>query len=215
MKENKEQWFLSFITGRGTYQEDQVRRGRGARSSSTTATRATSRRRSASPKLQVLEDSTDKKTRWIELRIPVTEGPRYRVGNFDFAGNTVVKTEALRPLFKLKKGEYYSQKKIRKGLEKAQEVYGAGGYLEFTGFPDYKFRDEPEPGRAGRRPQALGRRPRRSRRPADRRRHDAAAGRASSTSSTASRSSATRRRATTSSAASCGWSKTACSTPRR
>ena len=24
-------------------------------------------------------------------------------------------------------------------------MYGAGGYLEFTGFPDYKFRDDPNP----------------------------------------------------------------------
>ena len=42
-------------------------------------------------------------------------------------------------------GEYYSEKKIRKGLEKAREVYGTGGYFEFTGFPDYKFRDDPNP----------------------------------------------------------------------
>src|SRR6185295_3005382 len=32
-----------------------------------------------------------------------------------------------------------------KGLEKAREVYGAGGYFEFTGYPDYKFRDQPNP----------------------------------------------------------------------
>jgi hypothetical protein len=34
-------------------------------------------------------------------------------------------------------GEYYGEKRIRKGLEKAREVYGTGGYFEFTGFPDY------------------------------------------------------------------------------
>ena len=32
----------------------------------------------------------DHRTRWIELRIPVTEGPRYRVGSFEIAGNTVL-----------------------------------------------------------------------------------------------------------------------------
>src|SRR5206468_10719087 len=35
--------------------------------------------------------------------------------------------------------------RIRKGLEKAREVYGTGGYYEFTGFPDYKFHDDPNP----------------------------------------------------------------------
>ncbi len=97
------------------------------------------------PELRVLEDSADKKTRWIELRIPVTEGPRYKVGSFEVAGNAVVKTDFLKPLFKMVPGEYYGEKRIRKGLEKAREVYGAGGYYEFTGFPDYKFHDDPNP----------------------------------------------------------------------
>ncbi len=97
------------------------------------------------PELKVLEDSADKKTRWIELRIPVTEGPRYKVGSFEVAGNTVVKTDFLKPLFKMVPGEYYGEKRIRKGLEKAREVYGTGGYYEFTGFPDYKFHDDPNP----------------------------------------------------------------------
>src|SRR4029077_1599702 len=35
--------------------------------------------------------------------------------------------------------------RIRKGLEKAREVYGTGGYMGFTGFPDYKFHDDPNP----------------------------------------------------------------------
>jgi outer membrane protein insertion porin family len=97
------------------------------------------------PELKVLGDSDDKKTRYIELRIPVTEGERYKVASFNFAGNTVVKTAALQPLFKVKVGEFYSEKAVRKGLEKAREIYGSGGYMEFTGFPDLKPRDEPSP----------------------------------------------------------------------
>ena len=44
-------------------------------------------------------------------------------------------------------GECYNEKNLRKGLEKAREVYGGAGYWEFTGFPDFKFRDDPTPGR--------------------------------------------------------------------
>ena len=87
------------------------------------------------PEMKILEDSKDGKTRWVQLRVPVTEGQAYTVGEFNFEGNTVVKAEALRPLFKLEAGEIYSEKKIRKGLEKAQEVYGVGGYFEFTAYP--------------------------------------------------------------------------------
>ena len=141
MKENKEQWFLSFISGRGTYQEEKFAedaqnildyyREKGYISAQV-----------GQPELKVLEDSSDDKTRWIQLRIPVTEGDRYRVGTFEFAGNEVVKPEVLAPLFKVKPGEYYSEKNIRKGLEKAREVYGAGGFFEFTAFPDLQPRDE-------------------------------------------------------------------------
>ncbi len=97
------------------------------------------------PDLKVLEDSKDSKTRWVELRIPVTEGNRYKVGKLSFEGNTIAKAEGLRPLFKLAEGEYYSEKAVRKGFEKAKELYGAGGYMEFTGYPDLAPRDEAPP----------------------------------------------------------------------
>src|SRR5499427_8977343 len=144
MKDNKERWFLSFISGRGTYQEtkfdedaDKIMayyRERGYLRASVGA-----------PEQVVLSDSNDKKTRYIELHVPITEGRRYRVGDVQFEGNTVVKTEFLQPLFGLKTGEYYNETLVRKGLEKSREVYGGAGYAEFTGFPDYKFRDDPLP----------------------------------------------------------------------
>src|SRR5437016_5407785 len=70
------------------------------------------------PELKVLQDTEDKKTRWIELRIPVNEGERYKVSDFEIAGNTVVKSEFLKPLFKTSVGEYYSEKEIRKSIKK-------------------------------------------------------------------------------------------------
>jgi len=93
------------------------------------------------PELKILEDSKDAKTRWVELRVPVTEGRQYRVGKLEFDGNKIVEARALRPLFKVEEGDIYSEKKIRKGFEKAKEVYGTGGYMEFTGYPDLAPRD--------------------------------------------------------------------------
>jgi len=97
------------------------------------------------PELKFVDNPSNKKTRWVDVQIPVREGNRYRIGNLEFAGNTIVKTEALRPLFKLKAGEYYSHKEITKGFQKAQEMYGAVGYMEFTGYPEPKPRDAPDP----------------------------------------------------------------------
>jgi outer membrane protein insertion porin family len=143
MKETKEHWFLSWITGRGTYQatkfeEDAEKVEEYYREQGYIQARV------GTPEIRTIEDSGDKETRWVQLRIPVTEGHRYRVGTVTFDGNKVVNTDFLEPLFKLKRGEYYSEKNVRKGFEKAREIYGAGGYFEFTGYPDMEFVDTAE-----------------------------------------------------------------------
>jgi outer membrane protein insertion porin family len=137
MKENKPKGILGFITGGGTYQEAKLEEDfdkvvEHYRNKGYIAVRI------GQPELKVLEDSKDGESRYIQLRIPITEGARYRVDEFSFEGNTVVKSEGLRPLFKIKKGDYYSDKDIRKGMEKARELYGSGGYMEFTGYPDLR-----------------------------------------------------------------------------
>lgn len=140
MKETKEHWFLSWITGRGTYQEAKFEED-AEKVEEFYRERGYIQARIGTPEIRTLEDSTDKETRWVQLRIPVTEGNRYRIGDVAFDGNKVVDTKFLQPLFKLKPGEYYSEKDVRKGFEKAREIYGAAGYFEFTGFPDMEFLD--------------------------------------------------------------------------
>jgi outer membrane protein insertion porin family len=88
------------------------------------------------PNLKKLRDSSDGKTRYMTLEIPVTEGRQLRIGEFNFDGNEKVTSEALRPLFKLATGDVYNEKRVREGLDKSREIYGAAGYFEFTGFPD-------------------------------------------------------------------------------
>ncbi|MBM3779206.1 MAG: hypothetical protein FJW23_13395, partial [Acidimicrobiia bacterium] len=97
--------------------------------------------RVGAPELRTIETDPDGETRWVELRVPVTEGPRFRVGQVEFAGNERLSDEGLRPLFALKQGAYYEEQAVRKGLEAAREIYGARGYWEFTGYPDTRPRD--------------------------------------------------------------------------
>jgi outer membrane protein insertion porin family len=155
LKENKENgpftdfihfptWFLSLIGDKGTYQEQKFDED-AEKVVAYYRDHGYLRANVGVPELKEVADSNDKKTRWVELKVPITEGPRYKVGSFEVAGNTIVKTEFLKPLFKMQPGEYYGEKRIRKGLEKAREVYGTGGYMDFTGFPDYKFHDDPNP----------------------------------------------------------------------
>jgi outer membrane protein insertion porin family len=143
MKSTKARSMLSFITGKGTYNENkfdedaekviEYYRNKGYITA-----------RVGQPEIKVLEDSADKETRWVQLNIPIDEGKRYRIGEFKFEGNKVVETKFLEPLFKLKKGDWYSDKPIRNGLIKSREIYGAGGYFEFTGFPDLEPLDAAE-----------------------------------------------------------------------
>src|SRR5258705_7555085 len=135
MKENKAKRGLISLFRGATYKEDKYEAD-AEMVSAFYREKGYVRARVGNPEVKTLENSKDGKTRWIQLRIPVTEGPRYRVGAFNFEGNTVVKSEALRPMFKVKEGEWYSEKYVRDGLKKAQEAYGAGGYMEFTGYPD-------------------------------------------------------------------------------
>ena len=142
MKENKGRGFFGFITGGGTFKEDKFAEDADKvveyyRDEGYITARV------GQPELKILEDSEDGSSRFVQLRVPVTEGKRYKVGNFTFEGNTIVKGESLRPLFKLNTGDTYSEKHIRKGLEKAREIYGAGGYYEFTAYPDLQPRDMP------------------------------------------------------------------------
>ena len=137
-------WFLSLIGDKGTYQEQKFDED-AEKVVAYYRDHGYLRANVGVPELKEISNSDDKKTRWVELKVPITEGPRYKVGSFDVAGNTVVKSDYLKPLFKMMPGEYYGEKRIRKGLEKAREVYGTGGYFEFTGFPDYKFQDDPNP----------------------------------------------------------------------
>ena len=93
------------------------------------------------PAVHTLEDTEDGRTRWVALRIPVTEGSQYRLAEFTIEGNKEVPADYLLSLFKLRRGELYSEKEIREGLNKARELYGALGRFEFTAYPDLRPRD--------------------------------------------------------------------------
>jgi outer membrane protein insertion porin family len=140
MKENKTHGMFTFILGTGAYKADKYEDD-ADKVVSYYRDRGYIEARVGQPELKILEDSKDEKTRWVELRIPVTEGQQYRVGKLEFEGNKIVDAKALRPLFKLEEGDIYSEKKVRKGFEKAKEVYGTGGYMEFTGYPDLSPRN--------------------------------------------------------------------------
>jgi outer membrane protein insertion porin family len=90
------------------------------------------------PRLQTLEDSKNRRTRWVQLTIPVEEGRPYRIASLTVEGNPSVRSDYLLSLVKLHKGDVYSEARVRDGLNKARELYGSLGHFEFTGYPELK-----------------------------------------------------------------------------
>jgi outer membrane protein insertion porin family len=142
MKENKPKGLLGFITGGGTYKEAEYEED-AAKVVEYYQNKGYPQARVGNPEIKVVEDSKDGKTRWVQLRIPVTEGHRYKFGQLAFEGNKLVRSDGLRLLYKVEPGDWYSRKKLTDGNKKAQEIYGSRGYMEFTPFPTFKYSDDP------------------------------------------------------------------------
>ena len=143
MKNTKERWFLSWITGRGTYKEAQFEED---------ADRLVAFYREegyidaqvGQPDLEYLDVAPDGESRGLRLRIPIEEGERYRVGEVSFDGNDVVNSTGMSQIFsELEPGDYYNEGYIRQAFESARELYGALGYYEMTLFPDLQPRTAP------------------------------------------------------------------------
>lgn len=135
MKTTKKHGMFSWITGKGTYNENKFDED-AEKITEYYRNRGYITARVGQPAIKTIEDSADKSTRWVELNIPIEEGQRYRVGTFKFEGNKIIDTKFIEPQYKLKVGDWYSDKPIRNGLVKSRELYGSLGYFEFTGFPD-------------------------------------------------------------------------------
>jgi outer membrane protein insertion porin family len=143
IKENKpKNPFYGWISGGGTYKENAFEED-AAKVVEYYQNHGYPQARVGQPEIKTLENTKDGKTRWIQLRIPVTEGERYKFGTLNFEGNKVVRSEGLKSLYKIEPGDWYSRKVLQDGNKKAQEIYGGAGYMEFTPFPMLAFSDDP------------------------------------------------------------------------
>ncbi|HEV2276315.1 MAG TPA: outer membrane protein assembly factor BamA, partial [Acidobacteriaceae bacterium] len=80
-----------------------------------------------------------RKGKRIDIRMPVEEGERYRLGSITFSGNKAVKNvKALRAQFALKDGDWINATAIGKGLDNLRKAYGTLGYINFTAVPNFR-----------------------------------------------------------------------------
>jgi outer membrane protein insertion porin family len=83
-----------------------------------------------------------RKGKRIDIKIPVDEEQRYRLGGVTFTGNAHVQNvKALRAQFPTKDGEFFNATAVGKGLENLRKAYNSLGYINFTAVPTPRVDD--------------------------------------------------------------------------
>lgn len=80
----------------------------------------------------------------LKIRVPITEGKVYRVGEVKIEGNSIFSEQQILSLVGLKKGEIVDGKRLQNAIyEDLKKVYGGQGFIQYTAEPDPQFKDSP------------------------------------------------------------------------
>ena len=72
----------------------------------------------------------------VDIKVPLEEGPQYRLGKFTIRGNKLFKQPMIAPVLQMKPGDIFDLSKVRKALENYKKLYGNYGYINFVATPD-------------------------------------------------------------------------------
>ena len=120
--ETKEKWFLSWITGAGTYKDD-VLKNDVNRIADLYFNNGYINVKVGEPKVTLLPDKSG-----LEVVIGITEGEQFRTGEIDFKGDLLETKEELRRKIKLERGEVFSREILRNDVFTLTDVYADKGY---------------------------------------------------------------------------------------
>lgn len=85
--------------------------------------------------------------RWLTLRFIIDEGPRYRVRNVSFIGNSAFETDQLTKLIELKPGEgeapEFNAAKMNQDVVALRDLYGSQGYVYSEVEAEPRFLEKP------------------------------------------------------------------------
>ncbi|GIT67337.1 MAG: hypothetical protein Ct9H300mP25_08090 [Acidobacteriota bacterium] len=89
MKKVKERYWLSWMTGRGTYKPEEYEEDAEA-IEAYYRDEGYIEAQVGQPLIEYLDESEDGETRGMTLRVPIDEGERYRIGDLNFSGNEIL-----------------------------------------------------------------------------------------------------------------------------
>jgi outer membrane protein insertion porin family len=120
--ETKEKWFLSWITGAGTYKEDALKNDAN-RIADLYFNNGYINVKVGEPQVKLLPDRSG-----LEVTIGITEGEQYRTGSIDFKGDLLESKEVLYGKVKLEKGQVFSREVLRVDVIALTDLYADKGY---------------------------------------------------------------------------------------
>ncbi|TWJ19273.1 outer membrane protein assembly factor BamA [Geobacter argillaceus] len=120
--ETKEKWFLSWLTGAGTYKEE-VLKNDAAAIADLYFNNGYVNVKVGEPKIELLPDKSG-----LTVTIAITEGDQFRTGTINFKGDLLESHDALAKLVKLKSGELFSRATLRMDIFTLTDLYADKGY---------------------------------------------------------------------------------------
>lgn len=120
--ETKERWFLSWITGRGTYREEMLQNDLEIIADQY-FNKGHIRVRVKQPQLTLTADQ-----KYMDVLIEIDEGEQFRVGRVDVQGDLLKSREDLLALTKLREGDIFSREKLRQSIFALNDLYADQGY---------------------------------------------------------------------------------------
>jgi outer membrane protein insertion porin family len=122
MMETKESWFLSWLTGAGTYKEETLKNDVN-RITDFYYNNGYVAIKVGEPKVELLPDKSG-----LVVTMGVTEGDQFRVGALDFKGDLLEGRNDLAVMLKLKTGEIFNRSLLRVDILTLTDLYADKGY---------------------------------------------------------------------------------------
>ncbi len=119
--ETKERWWLSWLTGRGAYQEEimefDIERIKVAYQDV-----GYQDVKVRPPQVTLVDDE------YLDILVEIDEGPLYHVGNIDITGDLMRDKDELLALLKLQPGDVFSRLEMRNSIVALTDLYADNGY---------------------------------------------------------------------------------------
>ncbi len=123
LMKTRHRWWLSWISGTGTYKDEQFR-------DDLEAVREFYQKKGYLD-MEIAATRIERVTpRWMEVHLEIFEGQPYQVGSITIEGNKLFTADALRARLKMTDGQTFTPDGLQADTKAVEDYYGTRGYLD-------------------------------------------------------------------------------------